>query len=260
MFRETCWWVCGAGTQRLAHLALIPCSPASRRFVLWTVLMLAFSAALSPLGLFGWHTVTNAPTDETSPQRTPAGRGWYHLAGVEPPPPYRSRAVPTDVWWNPTQATLASVSTFVAALLVAWIILVCQRTGVQRALGSQYRDQGRLEAALHYGTAWLILLFPAAVIAAFSPLAEISAAARWPLVVPPVAICAPAVVIAVISVSGYGFGLIRVAATAPVAVRTRVVVFFTLWSPLIIAVSVATAGVGLYVWMRLLIPQLNLGW
>ena len=91
-------------------------------------------------------------------------------------------------------------------------------------------------------------------------MAEISAVARWPLVIPPVAIYAPAAAIAVISISGYSFGLIRVAAAAPVAVRTRVVVFFALWSPLITALVVAAAGVGSYFWLRLLTPQLNLCW
>ena len=259
-FRETCWWVCGASAQRLAHLALIPGSSASRRFVVRTVLLVALSAALLPFGLVGRHTVTNAPTDETSPAPTPSGHGWYHLAEADPLPPYQGRAAPTDVWWNPTQTIIAVVSAFVVTLVVAGTVLACQRAGAQRALGPTYRDQGRLEAGLRYGTAWLVLLLPAAVIAALRHLADISAAARWSVVIPPVAIYAPAVTIAIISVTGYSFGLIRLAATVPVAVRARVVFYFAFWSPLIMGLWVAGAGVGLYFWMRLLVPQLDLAW
>ncbi len=224
------------------------------------VLLLAFSAALLQFSLVGRHTLTNAPRDETSLAPTPAGHGWYHLAEADPPPPYRGRAVPTDVWWNPPQATLAAVSTLVVSLLIMWIILACQHAGVRRALGPKYRDQGRLQAAVHYGTAWLILLLPACVIAACGPLADISAAAQWPIVVPPAVIYAPAAVLAIISVCGYGFGLIRVGATVPIAARTRVAVFFTLWNPLIVALWSGGAVVGLYYWMQLLVPQLGLGW
>ncbi|MFH0982323.1 MAG: hypothetical protein V2A79_12390 [Planctomycetota bacterium] len=259
-FGQTCWWVCAASAERLAHLALIPRSSASRRFVFWMVLLLAFSVAVVPLGLVGWHTATNAPRDERSPAPTPAGRGWYHLAQAVPPPPYQGRAVPIAVWWNPTQAILAAASTFVAALLVACIILACQRAGAQRALGPKYRNQGRLEAALHYGTAWLVPMAPAAVLTALGRLADLSAAAPWPVVIPSVAIYAPAVVIALISVLGYSFGLIRVAVMVPVAVRTRVVIFLALWNPLMSAFWAAATAVGLYFWIQLLVPQLNLRW
>jgi len=259
-FGATCLWICGASAQRLAHLALMPRSHASRRFVFWIVLLLAFLAAIVGLGLVGWHTVTNAPTDAFSPAPIPTGRGWYHLAQTDQPPPYRSRAVPTDVWWNTTQSVLAAVGNFVAGLLVVWIILACQRRGTQRSLGPKYRDQGRLEAALHYNTAWLILLLPAALLAALGCLCDVSAAAPWPVVIPPVLIYASAVVIAIISICGYGFGLIRVAATVPVAVRTRVVMFFAFWNPLIIAFWVAVAGVGMHFAMRLAIPHLDLAW
>lgn len=259
-FRATCWWVCGASAQRLTHLALIPGSRASRRFVFWIMLLLAFSTALLQIDLVGWRVVTNAPTDENSPALTPGGRGWYHIVGADPPVPYRGRAVPTDVWWNPPQTILAASGAFVIGLLVIGVILACQRAGVQRSLGLTYRDQGRLEAALHYGTAWLVLLLPAAALAALGHLADISAAARWPMVIPPVAIYGPAVVIAIVSLAGYGFGLIRVAATVPVAARTRVVVFFALWNPLLIAWWVGCAGVGLYFGMRAVVPQLALAW
>ncbi len=224
------------------------------------VVLLAFSAALLQFSLVGRHVVTNAPRDETSLAPTPAGHGWYHLAEAEPLPPYRGRVASTDVWWNPPQATLAAVSTFVVGLLIMWIILACQRAGAQRALGPKHRDQGRLQAAMHYGTAWLILLLPACVIAACGPLADVSAVAQWPIVVPPAVIYAPAAVLAIVSVCGYGFGLIRLGATVPIAARTRVVVFFTLWNPLIVALWSAAGAAGLYYWMRLLVPQLDLGW
>jgi hypothetical protein len=224
------------------------------------VLLVAGSAALASFGLVGWHIVTNAPRDEASPAPQPSGHGWYRLAGAGSPPPYHGRAVPTEVWWNPTQSALATASIFVVGLVVAGIILASQRAGAQRALGPKYRDQGRLEAALHYDTAWLMLLFPAAVLVALRHLADISTIARWPLAVPPAAIYAPAAVLALIATCGYTFGLVRVAATVPVAVRTRVVVFFALWNPLLIVVWMAAAAVGLYFWVRLLVPQLDLGW
>ncbi|MCK4658579.1 MAG: hypothetical protein KAV82_03570 [Phycisphaerae bacterium] len=257
---QTCWWVCGASSQRLAHLALLPRSSASRRFVFWMIMLLSSAAMLLQVGLVGWHTVTNAPTDVTSPAPTPGGRGWYHLAGADPPPPYRGRAVPTDVWWNPTQTILAAAGTFVGMIVISWIILACQRAGAQLALGPKYRHQGRLEAALHYGAAWLAPLFPVAAIASLRMLPDISAAARWPVSIPPAVIFALAVVPAAISVFGYGFGLIRVATAAPIAVRMRVVVFFALWNPLIILWWVVVLCTGLYFGMRLLVPQLELGW
>ena len=259
-FGATCSWVCGASAQRLTHLALLPRSPASRRFMFWMVMLLVSAAALVGFSLIGWHTVTNAPTDASSPAPTPTGRGWYHLAEADPPLPYRSRAVPTDVWWNPVQSILATVSSFVVGLLVAWIVFASQRRGAQRALGPKYRDQGRLEAGLHYNAAWLTLLLPAAALAAWGPLSDISAAKRLPIVIPRVAIYAPAVVLAIISVCGYGFGLIRLAGTVPVAVRTRVVAFFAFWNPLLTALWVAGAGVGLYFALRLLVGQLGLNW
>jgi hypothetical protein len=259
-FRATCWWVCSASAERLAHLALMPRSSASRRFVFWMGWAIATAAALVPFGWVGWHVITNAPRDENSAALLPAGRGWYHVAGGDHAAPYRGRAVPTEVWWNPTLTIVTAASVFVAAVLVVWLILVCQRAGVRRSLGPRYGDQGRLEAALHYNAAWLGLLLPAALGVALRPLAEISVAAQWSVVIPPVAFYAPPLVLGLIAVIGYIFGLIRAAATVPMGVRTGAVLFFAFWNPLLISAWVAAAGVGLYFWIQLLIPQLQVHW
>lgn len=259
-FRATCWWVLGASAPRLAQLALIPRTPASRRFVTRIILLLAFAAALAPFGLVGWRSVTNAPREATSLSLTPSGRGWYHVAQASPRPPYRGRAVLTDVWWNPAQSILASAGGFLAVLLAAWIILACQGAGVRRALGPSYRDQGRLEAGLRYSTAWLVWVLPAAVFAVFSPLADISAAAGWPIVIPRVAFYGPAVLLALIAGCGYVLTLVRLGAAVPVAARTRVVLFLAFWNPLLCLLWMAAAAAGVYVCLRLLIPELQWEW
>ncbi|MCP4590515.1 MAG: hypothetical protein GY842_07215 [bacterium] len=259
-FQHTCWWVMTASAQRIAHLALLPASSASRRFLARMTLLLAFSFAGLQMGLAGWRTLTNAPPASEASASAPTGNGWYRLAYADPPPPFRIYAEPVAVWWSPAQAILAAVGSFVATVLVVWILVAIQRGGARRRLGPQHLGEGRFDAAIAYGTAWLVLLLPAAGITALVHVADISAVADSPVIIPSGVFFVPGLALAVVGLCGYGFGLIRISATAPVGVRTRVIVFFAWWSPLIGAVVVAGAVAGLYLGLDALALHLDLAW
>ena len=259
-FLHTCWWVATAGAQRLTHLALQRRTSASRRFVRWVIAWLAVSAGLLQLGHVGWHTATRSYSGSGAQIPRPEGRGWYHIAGGDPLEGTRSRNASDSVWWNPTLALLAAVQAFLITTIAAFALLAWQRHRVERALAPPYQGHGRLEAAMHYGTAWLLSAAAAATVASASPLAELSAVAGWTLIIPRATIYGIAALLAILGFCGYWFGLIRAGATVPAQARSRVVAFFGVWNPLIIVLTVCVAGAGLHFWMRFLSTRMGLAW
>jgi hypothetical protein len=224
------------------------------------VVWLAVSAALLQFSHAGWRTIDRATAERHAERLTPQGRGWYHLAGDLDARGSVRRNEPLTVWWNPTESIVAATHAFLITLIVAASILAWQRRGIGRTLLPPYRGQGRLEAALHYGTAWLVLTPLAAILASLAPIADVSVAAGWPLAVPRLAAYGPAAIIGLVAFCGYWFGLIRAGGTVPHQTRARVTTFVGLWNPMVIALVTAGLTIGLHYWMRVLSTQLGTAW
>ncbi|MHC4066987.1 MAG: hypothetical protein ACYSUI_21125, partial [Planctomycetota bacterium] len=75
-----CKWVWGAGAGRLAHLALMQASPASRRFSRVNLALVALTVAVCWLWLGGWHAVKVVPGVLQAARTSPSGKGWFQVA------------------------------------------------------------------------------------------------------------------------------------------------------------------------------------
>ena len=259
-----CKWIWGAGAGRLAHLALMQSSAASRRFGRVNAALVVLTVAVCWLWLSGWHAVRVLPGTEDGEALTPSGKGWLLLAptsGEAPAPagpPQGGRIV--SWWWNPPQALLGSFLAFAGGVILAWLLLAILRAGVERSLRRRYRGQERLGAALRYSTAWAVPLIPAGLILLPLPLCRLAAVAGWRVQPPETFVYVPAAVVAAFGVLMWWFGLIRTASTVPVRTRSRVVLFCGLWMPLIGAVLAAGSFVALLRLQDMLTRVLRLQW
>jgi len=259
-----CKWIWGAGAGRLAHLALMQSSPASRRFGRVNAALVVLTVAGCWLWLSGWHAVRVLPGTVDGEALTPSGKGWLLLAlasGEAPArvgPPRAGHTV--SWWWNPPRALLGSVLAFVGGLVLAWLLLAILRTGVERSLRRRYRGQERLAAAVRYSTAWALPLIPAGLILLPLPICRLAAVAGWPVQPPETFLYVPAAVVAAFGLLMWWFGLIRTASTVPVRTRGRVVLFCGLSMPLIAAALAAGSFVALLRLQDLLARMLQLQW
>ena len=257
-----CKWVWGAGSGRLAHLALMQASPASRRFSRINVALVCLTAMVCWSWLGGWQPVRVVPGATDSAAQSPAGKGWLLLAsappGGQPRPGGAGRIVAW--WWNPLAAMLGAGLALFAAVILGWLLLAVLRAGVERSLRRRYRGQERLQAALRYGTAWAVLLIPAGLILLALPICRMAAVADWPVQPPESFVYVPAAVAAAFALLMFWFGLIRTAATVPVRTRGRVVLFCGLGMPLVAAALTAGSFVGLSKLLEVLGQTLEIQW
>lgn len=232
-------WMWFASGGRLKHLALMRASAASRRYALLTTLLLMVGIGLCESTRVGWRWVTPSPDLEPTGSTDPSGEGWIRVVGAARPlPPDQPIAEAVDLWWNFPQAVIAVLSAGLTGLLGMWLVLFLIRVGTRRSLIKPHRGEGRTTAAIHYGTAWWIPLFLAAVVVWFRPIGFVGTMAGWRLCPSDRGFVLAAAVPA-------GFGLImwwvwlwRLVATIPARMRGLVVVFFVIGVPLIVSAVV----------------------
>lgn len=237
-------WFCGA--RRLKHLALMRASAASRRYAHINLALLAVGLALLEATRTGWRWVRTLPFPESTGPTQPVGVGWLQVA--EAPRLLPANHPPqshVDLWWNPIQTVTAMVVALILGFLVGWLVMIVVRAGVTRAHRPPYRNEQRMTAALHYGTAWCLPLLVAAVVVGLKPMAFMGRIRQWVW-------CPPAdgFVLSAAAVAGFGvimwwFWLVRLGGTAPARTRRTVVTFLTIGVPLIVTAVAAGWWYGL---------------
>ncbi len=239
-------WVWTAPAGRMKHLALMRSSAASRAFSRLHLLLLAAAMGLLLATHYGWRAVSASAGIEAGGSITPHGQGWLHVAAT--PNPWRTTAgpaTPVDLWWNTPEAIVAGVAGFVGGLLTLWIMFVLIRTGVQLAHASRYRGEGRMTAALHYGTAWSVPMLAGCLLLFLRPISRIGDILRWGWHPSLYALELIVGMIAAISAVFWWFWLLRLGWAAPADTRGRVEWFFGLGAPVIVAAGAAAWWLGL---------------
>ena len=245
-WRRMAEWVWYAGGERLKHLALMRSSAASRQFARLNILLLAGGLALFQATRIGWRWVSDFPAIEETGSVEPAGEGWIHVAAVPRPfPPDQPMEIPVDLWWNPAQMVIAVVAAGLAGLLVLWLGLLLVRAGVRLAHIPPYQGEGRMTAALHYSTAWGIPLCAAALVVGLRPLSYVGVMARWSWCPLQEGFGLAGGVLAAFGAFMWWFWLWRLGASTPARTRGRVIAFFAVGAPLIVAVAAGTWWWGL---------------
>ena len=163
------------------------------------------------------------------------------------------------MWWNPPQALIGAVIALLGAWLIGRLLLWSLRGGVERSLRRRHRGQERLSAALDYSLAWTVPLIPAGLVLVLRPLLRMSVVGGWSFQLEPVFIYLPAAVLGAMGILLWWFGLIRLALTAPVRSRGRVLLA-VLWAPLAAGGLPAAAVFGLLHLRNFLLPVLRLQW
>ncbi len=251
-----CRWVWSAGSQRLAHIALMRTSAASRRFAWLNLLWLALAIGAFQATRVGWRAVAAV---EPGGSTTPAGRGWLHVAGAPRPlPPGQPLSVPVDLWWNAAQAMIASVVAGLVALLLMWLLILLIRAGLTAAHLAPYRGEQRMSAALLYSTAWWVPALAAIIVCLPRPLVFVGMVNRWGLLPTHRGLSLFAGAIVGLAVTLWWFWLIRLGATAPARTRGRVIAFCTLGIPLLLAGAAAAWRFGLDAFHDFLFVRLNM--
>jgi hypothetical protein len=194
---------------------------------------------------FGWRAVTASAVLEETGSMKPRGQGWLHIAAA--PAPYRvtNPGTAVDLWWNPAQAVIAGVAGFVSVLVLLWVFFALIRTGLRVGHRPQYREEGRMTAALHYSVAWSVPLLLAALLLLPRALARIGAIKRWLWYPAQSAVDFVACVIGAIALILWWFWLFRLVSTAPADSRGRLAWFVGLGVPIIVAGGVAAWWLGL---------------
>lgn len=245
-WRRMAEWIWFADTGRVKHLALMRASAASRRFCIISFLLLAVGLALFQTSRVGWRWVTASPAVETTGSVEPAGEGWLRVAGMPRPlPPELPAERAVDLWWNPAQTLIGVVLAFLAALLLLWMLLAFVRRGLDRAHVPSMRGEQRMTAALHYSTAWNVLLVIGALVTILRPIGYIGRMRQWAWSPADQAFTLPAGVFAAFGVTMWWFWLVRLGSVAAERTRGRVVAFFGLGVPLMMAVAVLAWWQGL---------------
>ena len=231
-------WVWFAGTGRLKHLALMRASLASKRYAWLNLIILTAALGLLQATSVGWRQTTATLALEPTGAITPAGEGWFHVAGM--PPLLRPDAPAfayVDLWWNPVQAIIALLMGWVGALAMAWLALGLLRFGVTVAHGRQYRTEQRMTAAIHYSVGWGLIVLVGALIACLRPLSYIGEIVVWSSYPRGESYDLAAGVVVGFGVIMWWFWLVRLGTAARAPMRARVVSFFVVGSA---AVVVAT--------------------
>ena len=245
-WRRMAEWVWFADAGRMKHLALMRASAASRRFCTLNLLVLAGVLSLFQATRVGWRWVTASPAVEPTGAIEPAGEGWLLVASAPRPlPPNLPGERAVDLWWNPAQMLIAVALTLVATLLLMWVLLAVVRWGLGRAHVPSLRGEQRMTAALHYSTAWTVLMIVAALVTAFRPLGYIGQMQRWFWFPPDQGFTLSAGVFAAFGVTMWWFWLVRLGFAAAERTRGRVVVFIGLGVPLLAAAAVVAWWQGL---------------
>lgn len=102
-----------------------------------------------------------------------------------------------------------------------------------------------MTAAIHYSTAWSVLIFLAAIVLGFRPLSFVGKIARWPWSPPELGFVLSAAVLAGFGVIMWWFWLVRLGVTARERTRGRVIAFLALGAPLILTVVAGAWWLGL---------------
>jgi hypothetical protein len=229
-------WVWFAGSERLKHLALMRDSAAARRFAFINLLWLALAAGVFQASSVGWRKVTATPSFETTGSVRPRGFYWYHLiAAPRPLPLEQSAETPVDLWWNPIQTLLGFVGGGVVALLLAGLALWLLRAGVAGAHVPPYRQERRMTAALRYSTAWCAPLLVAALVLLLRPVSYAGEIGRWRWYPPETGFVLSAAIVAGLAAVLWWFWWIRMSATAPTRTRSRVMAFWAVGAPVLVA-------------------------
>ena len=259
-----CLWVYGAKRQRLAYLALIRRSRASTRFLRISLLVFALAVALFAIPHVGWRVVSVDPSMQSTTMEDfggaePSGRGWFRVASMPAGRPLRpGRLTPVAAWWNLPQAAIGVAASFVIALMGGWLILAIVLAGTERSLLGPFRGQGRFEAALRYGSGGTLWLLVGGVISLLLVLSNAGAVRGWSVAPPRVGVYVVLAIVMSAGLLGWWFWLIRIAGTAPPTTRTRIVVFYSIWTPLLTAAVVGAGAAGLWLGMRWLASLLQL--
>ncbi|MEK6677263.1 MAG: hypothetical protein AABZ47_16630 [Planctomycetota bacterium] len=239
-------WVWFAGTERLKHLALIRSSAASKRFVWLNLFLLMVGAGVFQFSEMGWHWVSGfQAVKESEPSHRP-GFYWYKVASAPSPPAQISTDQAVELWWNPVQSILGIVSGVVLAMLFYGLGITILRALANSAMGSLYRHEERMTAAIRYGTAWVVPLVVAAVLAGMRPISYFGAIGKWSWYPPTEGFVLSAGCVGGLSLVLWWFWLLRLGSTAPPKVRARVTSWLAIGFPLL----VAGAGAGWYVGLR----------
>lgn len=238
-WRAMCVWVWLAGQERLKHLALTRASSASRCFARWNLLLLALGFGLLQGTRHSWRWVTASPALDAHFE--PLGEFWVHAASTPANfLPGLAPEVAVDLWWNPVQAVIAVLTGLGAGALLLWLALALVRVGARLAHHPRYREEQRMTAALHYGTAWVVPMTAGALIVSLRFLSYIGAIARWTWYPSQREFELSGAVVAAFGVVLCWFWLLRTGATAPAPTRRRVSVFLAVGAPVI----VCAAGIG----------------
>jgi len=239
-------WVWYASGERLKHLTLMRASAASRQFAWLNILLLATGLGLFQATGVGWRWVTDSPTIEPTGSVDPSGEGWIHVAAAPRPfPPGQPAEMAVDLWWNPAQMVIVVVAAGLAGLLVLRLGLLLVRIGVRWAHAVSYRKEQRMTAAIHYSTAWGIPLCVAAVVVGLRPVSYVGTMERWSWCPLQEGFVLAAGVLAAFGMVMWWFWLWRLGASAPARTRGRVIAFFAVGAPLIVAVTTAAWWWGL---------------
>ena len=237
-WRRMAEWIWFADAGRMKHLALMRASAASRRFCTLNLLLLTAGLALFQSTRIGWRWVTASPAVESTGSIEPAGEGWIRVASAPRPiPPHVPAERAVDLWWNPAQMVIGVVLALVAALFLMWLLLAAVRWGLGRAHVRSLRDEQRMTAALHYSTAWTVLLILGALVTAFRPLGYFGQMQQWAWSPPDQGFTLSAGVFAAFGVTMWWFWLVRLGSAAAERTRGRVVAFFALGVPLLAAAA-----------------------
>jgi len=236
---DMCRWTWSAGWGRLNHIALMRASAASIAFSRISFVLLATSLTLLEMTRKGWKQVTNSPAIEPSGLVTPIGRGWLHIAAAPRPlSPERAPEIPVDLWWNITHTVLAAAITMTLGWIALWLFMTLVRGGVAWAHKPPYRHEQRMTAALRYSTAWCVPVLLAGMVVALRPISFVGKISDWPWYPPQRALELFAGVILGFGIMMWWFWLIRLGSTAPRKTRGRVVTFFILGLPVLVACAV----------------------
>lgn len=252
-------WTWFAGGGRLKHLALMRSSAASRRFARINVLLLSFVLGLLQWTRVGWKGM--AEIDGASPDVLvkPAGEGWFHVASVPRPiPPDRAIELPIDLWWNAAQSMIAIVSGMMVALILIVLVQSWLQKGITKSHDAIYREEQRMTAALHYGTAWSFWIIIATLVLLLTPIAYVGELQSWSWYPTANGLMAVAGVFGGAGLTLWWIWLIRLGACAPASCRSRVVLYCALATPLVISAAVCIWRYGLDMLYDVLFPMMKL--
>ncbi|RME39436.1 MAG: hypothetical protein D6788_05465 [Planctomycetota bacterium] len=233
-------WIWFADAPRVTQVAVVRASPASSRFARIHLLWLCGVAGLLCASRTGWA--------RQMPEIMPRGQGWLRIGPATGGP---GDQVPL-LWWNPAQFLIAWATAAVTALVGVLLLGTLVRSGLRGAHLPPYRQQGRLQAALHYATAWSPPVILGILILSVSPLIAFLRARGWDVSPVQLELDLGGGVLALLGLVMWWFFLLRVANCAPPCTRGRLTVFVAVGIPLLTGLFAAAWWIGL----RLSLPPL----